>query len=120
MSARGRLPAQIALGLLVLYGVVRVFDTEARWAAGRLPGDTVEHALFVYALLTCALAAFPRLPPFVAGGAMLALGLGVELLQAVPGVPGGFQVRDLVADVVGVLLATAPLMVARSGVPRGS
>lgn len=114
MGERGRLAARAALGGLAIYGAIRVVDTEARWAAGQVPGDAVEHALLVWALLTCALAALPRLSPLVAGGAMLAAGLGVELLQVVPGVPGGFQLADLGADLAGVLLATIPLLVAHS------
>lgn len=112
MGKRERLAARASLGVLAIYGAVRVIDPVARWAAGRVPGDAVEHALLVWALLTCALAAFPRLTPLAAGGAMLTAGVGVELLQAVPGAPGGFQARDLVADVTGVLLATAPFLVA--------
>lgn len=117
---RGRLVARCALGLLVVYGAIRVIDTQARWASGRVPGDSVEHALVVYALLTCGLAAFPRLSPLVAAGGMLALGLGVELVQSIPGVPGGWQLRDLAADLVGVLLAILPMLVVRRAAVEGA
>lgn len=117
MGKPGRLAARAALAVLALYGAVRVVDTEARWASGRVPGDVVEHALLVWALLTCAIAAFPRLSPLVAGAAMLGLGLGVELLQAVPGVPGGFQARDLMADFAGVVVAVLPMLVASARRP---
>lgn len=112
-STRTVVAARICLGLLAIYGLVRVVDTEARWAAGRIPGDVIEHALIVYALLIGLLAGFPRLPARVAVPALLALGAGVELLQAIPGVPGGFQARDLLADVLGVLLALAPFLAGR-------
>lgn len=107
------LAARLGLGLLAVYGAARVFDTEARWATGSAPGDTIEHALIVYALLTCLLAGFPRLPVGMAVLALLALGAGVEMLQAIPGVPGGFQARDLLADILGVLLALAPFFAGR-------
>jgi hypothetical protein len=112
--------AKAAFGALLLYGALRVVDPEARWAEARVPGDVVEHALLVYALLTCALAAFPRLSLTVGASAMLLLGLSVEVAQALPGVPGGFQLRDLTSDLVGVLLAAVPFLLGRAARVRAT
>ncbi len=73
----------------------------------------IEHALVVYALLTGLLAGFPRLPIRLAAPALMALGVCVEVFQALPGVPGGFQARDLLADLIGVVLAVLPLLAGR-------
>lgn len=109
--------ARLMLALLAGYGVARILDPEARWGTALVRGDRIEHALLVYGLVTALLAAFQRLPLWGAASLMLAAGVGVEVLQALPGVPGAFQVGDLLADVVGIVLATIPFLVgsAREG-----
>lgn len=115
---RRRLAARTALVGLVIYGVARVLDPEARWGAAQVGGDRIEHALLVFGLLTCLLGAFPRLSAPVAAGGMLGLGLLVEALQATPLVPGSFQLADVAADVVGVALAILPVTLGRAGSGR--
>jgi hypothetical protein len=114
MPHRVVLAGRAALGLAVLYAVARVLDPEARWAAGVLPADRVEHALTVFVLLLAALCAFPRLRLRVAVAAMLVVGVAVEAVQALPGAPGGFQLADLGADLAGVLLAAGAFAAGRT------
>lgn len=102
----------LLVGLLI-YGVARVVDPEQRWAAGQVGADRIEHALLVYALLTSALAAFPRLSVRLAAGVMLGAGAAVELLQGVPGFPGNPQLGDMVADILGVVLAATAFLAGR-------
>lgn len=107
------IPARVGLALVALYALLRVIDPEARWAAGVVRADRVEHAVVVYAMVTLALAAFPRLRAMIPVLGMLAVGVGVELLQGLPGAPGDPQVGDLVADAVGVFAAVLPFTVGR-------
>jgi VanZ family protein len=118
MTQRVIWSARVILVGLVAYGALRVADLEERWAAARVRGDRLEHALLVYALTVCLLAAFPRLKVRVVVGGMLALGLGLELVQALPFVTGAAQVGDVAADVVGVLLAALPFLAGRARTAR--
>ena len=114
MSVRRVLVARISLLMLVVYGVARVIDPQARWAAGEMRGDQIEHALLVYGLTLALLMSFRRLSLPVVCGGMLGLGLAVEVVQSLPGVPGGFQASDLMADLAGVLLASLPFVIGRA------
>ena len=59
------------------------------------------------------IAAFPRTKPWLIGGFYLALGAGLEITQIFGIVSGTFQVKDLFANVAGVLAALAPLALAK-------
>ena len=58
-------------------------------------------------------AALPRTKPWLIGGFYLALGAGLEITQIFGIVSGTFQVKDLFANVAGVLAALAPLALAK-------
>lgn len=102
MAISSRILGRAALGIVVAFAVVRVLDPYQRWAALPVPGDMVEHAAVVFLLSLVPLAAFPRLKPWTPGAMMLAVGVGLEALQATPFFIGDFQMRDVVADAVGV------------------
>lgn len=105
----GLVLARLGLALVALYAAARVLDPEARWAAETVRGDRIEHATVVNLLLIFAFRALPKTPAWKPVATMLLVGLLIELVQAGPGVPGDFQIGDLVADVVGVALACLPL-----------
>lgn len=102
MAISSRILGRTALAAVVAFAVARVLDPYQRWAALPVPGDMVEHAAVVFLLSLVPLAAFPRLKPWAPGAAMLAIGVGLEILQATPFFIGDFQMRDIVADAVGV------------------
>lgn len=81
-----------------------------RWAP---PPDATMHVIYGYLLtLTCILA-LPKVRPMLIGGFFLALGVGLEALQAFHIVSGTFQLKDLASNVAGVAAALLPLAVAR-------
>jgi hypothetical protein len=112
MPRRSTLPL-VLLGLVAVYALARLLDPQQRWAALPVPGDRVEHALVVYLLMTLIPAAFPRVRLWVPAVALIGLGVGVELIQELPGVVGRAQLGDVAADVAGVLLGLFPMWMAR-------
>lgn len=118
MAISSRILARTALGLVVAFAVARVLDPYQRWAALPVPGDMVEHAAVVFLLSLVPLAAFPRLKPWTPGAVMLAVGAGLEALQALPFFIGDFQLRDIVADAVGVGAAWIALALSLSWARR--
>ncbi len=105
--------ARSLLALVVLYALARLADPHQRWAALPLGGDRVEHAAVAYLLTLFALAAFPRLKLWTPALALTAFGVLVEGVQALPGVVGGPQPGDVVANMAGALLATVPVALLR-------
>lgn len=106
-------PAFLMLGVVVIYSAVRLADPQQRWASIPVGGDRVEHAVVVYLLVMLGLVAFPRLPIWLPATGMIAFGVMVEAVQALPAVLGDAQAGDVVADAVGALAATLPIWLAR-------
>lgn len=93
-----------------LQGALDPLYDARKWAP---PPDAVMHVIYGYLLtLTCILA-LPKVRPMLIGGFFLALGVGLEALQAFHIVSGTFQLKDLASNVAGVLAALAPLAITR-------
>ena len=110
--------SRIALALVAVYALTRLADPEQRWAAMVLGGDRVEHGIVVYLVTLLSLAAFPKVRLWTPALTLMAVGVAVELLQALPGVVGGFQAGDIAADVGGAVAATLPVWLLRARTPR--
>ena len=51
--------------------------------------------------------------PWTIGGVFIALGVGLEAAQALGWVSGTFQIKDLAANLGGVIAALAPMALAK-------
>jgi len=112
--------SRIALALVAVYALARLADPEQRWAALVMGGDRVEHGIVVYLVTLLSLAAFPKVRLWTPALALIAVGVVVELIQALPGVVGGFQAGDIAADVGGAVAATFPAWLLRERTSRGA
>ena len=105
---------RLLLAATILFAVARVFDPHQRWAAYDLGGDRVEHAIVVYLLVLTSVVAFPRLNVWAPAGALVFIGLSLELLQALPQVVGEAQFGDVVANALGAFAASAAIWCGRA------
>lgn len=81
-----------------------VFERAHDPARLQIAADTLEHGLIALGLVMLAGAALPRTHLLLVGLAVLGLGVSLELLQLTKLVPGGFEVRDILANLIGVAL----------------
>lgn len=102
--------ALFAVLLVCLQGALDPFYNAAKWAP---PHDAVMHVIYGYLLTVFAILALPRIKPWTIGAVFLAMGVGLEAAQALGWVSGTFQLKDLAANLGGVLAALAPMALAR-------
>lgn len=81
-----------------------VFERAHDPARLQIAADTLEHGLIALGLVMLAGAALPRAHLVLVGLGVLGLGISLELLQLTRLVPGGFEVRDILANLMGVAL----------------
>jgi hypothetical protein len=75
--------------------------------------DKVEHFVAFFVLTVCAIAAYPRRALVVTGLKLLAFGVFIEVVQALPMVGRQGDLADLLAD--GAAIATAAWFLALTG-----
>ena len=102
--------ALVAVLLVCLQGALDPLYDAARWAP---PHDAVMHVIYGYLLTVLSILALPRVKPWTIGGVFIALGVGLEAAQALGWVSGTFQLKDLAANLGGVVAALAPMALAR-------
>lgn len=113
-SSPRRVVARGALLIIILFAAFRFFDTEARWAEAMVRGDRIEHALVVFLLLVFSAAALPKVVIWKPAVFLLALGVAVEAVQALPQVVGDAQLGDVVSDIIGVGLGSVVVWIVRT------
>ena len=96
---------------VLLVAALAVMDHEQRLTSVTLPGDWLTHALLSYAITVSLLAAFPRARALILAAFPLALGVSLEGLQGLGFWAGDAEMGDLAADMTGIALALAPLVV---------
>ncbi len=106
--------SRLALGLVVVYALVRLADPHQRWAALLLGGDRVEHAVVAYLIVLSLLGAFPRISLWLPAIAMTAVGVLTEIVQSHPRIVGAFQPGDIFANAAGAVIATVPIWLFRT------
>lgn len=106
-------PPLLLLAAVAVYAAVRLADPHQRWASIPVGGDRVEHAAVAYLLVMFSFVGFPRLPLWLPAAGLIAFGVLVEAVQALPGVVGAPQPGDVAANAVGALAATVPAWLAR-------
>lgn len=101
--------------LLVVFAVCLVGALDPHYNARKWapPADATMHIIYGYLLTVLSIAALPRTKPWLIGGFYLALGAGLEITQIFGLVSGTFQMKDLFANVAGVLAALTPLALAK-------
>lgn len=99
-----QLAARVALIMFLLWAVSMIFEPNHHAARLQIASDTLEHGLIALGLTMLASAALPRMQLLLIGLAVLSLGVGLELLQLIQFVPGRFEVRDIMANLSGVIL----------------
>ncbi|WP_374471251.1 hypothetical protein [Phenylobacterium sp.] len=112
----GRITAwgsRAALVLVLAVAFIGATDANERWRSGLKP-DQVSHGALSFALTILLLAAFRRVPAWVLGGGVFALGAGLEGLQGLGLFAGDAQLRDLISDLCGVLAAALPYALGRA------
>lgn len=105
----GRVALLIVL-LVCLQGALDPLYNAAKWAP---PHDAVMHVIYGYLLTIFSILALPRVAPWTIGGVFLAMGVGLEVAQAMGWVSGTFQIKDLISNVAGVLAALTPMSLAK-------
>ncbi|MDP1875167.1 hypothetical protein [Phenylobacterium sp.] len=99
-----QLASRAALIMFLAWAISIVFEPNHHAARLQIAGDTLEHGLIALGLVMLASAALPRVQLLLIGLIVLGLGLGLELLQLAQLVPGRFEVRDILANLTGVIL----------------
>lgn len=99
-----QLASRVALIMFVVWAVSIIFEPNHGAARLEIAADTLEHGLIALGLVVLASAALPQIQLLLVGLAVLALGSGLELLQLVQVMPGRFEVRDIMANLTGVIL----------------
>lgn len=105
--------ARAALLFVLAVATAGALDPHHNAARFAPPPDVVEHVAYGFLLTVLTVASFPRVSPWLVGGGFIALGTGFEALQIVGWVSGTFQLKDLAANVGGVVAALVPLAVGR-------
>jgi hypothetical protein len=90
--------------MVVIWVSSIVFERAHDPARLKIAADTLEHGLIALGLVMLASAALPRAHLLLVGLGVLGLGVSLELLQMTKLVPGGFEVRDILANLMGVAL----------------
>lgn len=103
--------ARAAFGL-ALAGVLYAAFAPPSNAPSLVPWDKANHFIAFYVLAVLAAASFPRASPWLLAAALLGVGGGIELVQALPPVGRDGDVGDWIADGVGVAGALMPLALA--------
>jgi hypothetical protein len=80
----------------------------------QVPADAVTHCAIAYGLTVLGLGAWRWPRSASVGLTVLGAGYAMELLQWLHGFPGEAQVRDLVADTVGVAAGLGPVLLDRA------
>lgn len=96
--------ARVALLTALISLVAIVFERAHDPVRLQIAADTIEHGLIAFGLVTLASVAFPLMHLLLVGFVVLSLGIGLELLQFGQVVPGGFEVRDITANLTGAVL----------------
>ncbi len=96
---------------ILLVAALAVMDHEQHLTSVTLPGDWLMHALLSYAITVSLLAAFPRTRALILAAFPLALGVSLEGMQGIGFWAGDAEIGDLVADLAGIAVALAPLLV---------
>ena len=99
-----QLAARVALIMFLLWAVSIIFEPNHHAARLEIASDTLEHGLIALGLVMLASAALPRVQLLLIGLSILAMGAGLELLQYAQFAPGRFEVRDMLANLTGVIL----------------
>jgi hypothetical protein len=74
--------------------------------------DKANHFAAFYALGVLGAAAYPRSSPLILGGWLIGFGALIELIQALPSVDRDANLHDWLSDILGVLAALGPLVLA--------
>jgi hypothetical protein len=102
------------LGAVLVFAVLGVIDPAQRLAAVNLRGDRFNHGLLSYAITIGLIASFPRAQAWLLALAVLAIGGALELAQSMGFFAGDGQVGDILADLVGVLMALGPALLGKA------
>lgn len=106
MLRRGmlQLAARAALIMFLVWAVSLIFEPNHHASRLEIASDTLEHGLIALGLVMLASAALPRTHLWLISLTVLGLGASLELLQLAQLVPGRFEVRDIMANLTGVIL----------------
>ena len=106
MLRRGmlQLAARVALIMFLVWAVSMIFEPNHHASRLEIASDTLEHGLIALGLVMLASAALPQTHLWLIGLTVLGLGAGLELLQLAQLMPGRFEVRDIMANLTGVIL----------------
>ncbi|MDP3383149.1 MAG: VanZ family protein [Phenylobacterium sp.] len=106
MLRRGmlQLAARAALIMFLVWAVSLIFEPKHHAARLEIASDTLEHGLIALGIVMLASAALPRTHLWLISLTVLGLGASLELLQLAQLVPGRFEVRDIMANLTGVIL----------------
>jgi len=99
-----QLAARVSLIMFLVWAVSIIFEPGHHSARLEIASDTLEHGLIALGLVMLASAALPRVQLLLIGLSVLAMGGGLELLQYAQLAPGRFEVRDILANLTGVIL----------------
>lgn len=97
--------ARCALVIFVLWTMVSVFEPNHDANRLQVAADALEHGAITFGLVVLGAAAFRRASLLWIGGAVLTMGVGLEVLQHLKVVGGQGQMGDLMADLTGVAIA---------------
>lgn len=101
--------ARIVLVAVILIAIAGATDPDHDTKRLAIAPDEVEHAALSYCLTLLMIGSFPRTPPLLFPIGVMAVGGGLELIQYLGLLKGGFEITDWLADVVGALAAYLPL-----------
>ncbi|MDZ4053495.1 MAG: hypothetical protein U1E24_09580 [Phenylobacterium sp.] len=90
--------------MFLIWAVSMIFEPNHHASRLDVASDTLEHGLIALGLVMLASAALPRVHLWPIGLTVLGLGAGLELLQLAQLVSGRFEVRDIMANLTGVIL----------------
>ena len=79
-----------------------------RQGPGLLPWDKAEHFAAFYGLTVLGLLAFPRQSAWRVATALAIVGALIEVVQGLPAIHRDSDLRDWIADMVGIAFALAP------------
>jgi hypothetical protein len=105
----GRIGLVVVLAFCV-QGALDPHYNARKWAP---PPDAMMHIIYGYLLTVLSILALPKVKPLAIGGVFIALGVGLEVGQALGLISGSFQYKDLVANLGGVIAALLPLSLAK-------
>lgn len=100
-----QMASRLALVMFVLWAITGLLETNHHANRISVASDALEHAVIAFGLVVLSAGALPRASLLVISLGVVAVGVAVEGLQGLAIVPGRFEPSDILADILGVVVA---------------